>query len=737
MAQQTKKGLSPEQRARVKRALKKSTGEERPGEAQDQTSRNKELLARALEAEETNAREAKQKSDRARAKELLARALARKAPETSTPPPKVQEQPPPQTLTPPHRLDRPPAPPAIAREELLTEEPPPTHDPEPPGSPEPPALEESPPTAEAAPPAGEEPATAPTIARDQNSTVEDRGERDDPSKTDEPAEREGSPSDAPDSAEEEGREDGEEKKKGDVNELIDFVHEAVELPIDAWAVAAFLESKGLRDIDAINDFGKRHIFELAEEVNAGVLEREINPTQNDEEFELKGWSKLRAFIFFYLKGTVFALPMTGQIIAILLLRYSLWAWLDFSVMAASLVAIGTISSFVITGGIVQALGRENTFYARQGNFILLERVCRQLLALGMTGAAIVSVVSVLSNTFVPYFELGGLLTALLYFCLLTPLWLFLAVLYSLKDNVPILAVTLIGTAGVHFMMSFFEYLGIHIAHAVGLVIANLCAAGWAHWRITKLKKDVDAKYQKSRVPRPAILFHIVKPFLAYGTLYFTFLFVDRLVGWSASTWRQPLFIWFRTSYELGMDWALISLVFTIAVLEYTINEFSRTIIPIQKHYAASNYKGHNGHFQRFYKRQLILLIVIAFLSVIFTYFAVSYLKNFDHIREVRDFFASPITYWTYWFASAGYSLLAIGLLNGLFFFSMAKPWVVVRCMQWALIVDVVVGYILSRAISYEYSVVGLVAGALVFAILTSKEARKAFKHLDYFYYSAF
>ena len=40
-------------------------------------------------------------------------------------------------------------------------------------------------------------------------------------------------------------------------------------------------------------------------------------------------------------------------------------------------------------------------------------------------------------------------------------------------------------------------------------------------------------------------------------------------------------------------------------------------------------------------------------------------------------------------------------------------------------------------ISFEYSVLGLVAGSLVFAILTSKRANELFRNLDFYYYSAF
>ena len=91
----------------------------------------------------------------------------------------------------------------------------------------------------------------------------------------------------------------------------------------------------------------------------------------------------------------------------------------------------------------------------------------------------------------------------------------------------------------------------------------------------------------------------------------------------------------------------------------------------------------------------------------------------------------------FWFAAIGYSLLALGLLNSLFFFSLARPQVVVDCIWPAFLVNIGVGYFASRMISFEYSVLGLVAGSLVFAILTSRRANALFRNLDFYYYSAF
>ncbi len=521
-------------------------------------------------------------------------------------------------------------------------------------------------------------------------------------------------------------------------ELQDFVRETAGVPMNFWAVAALLESRGLRDVDAKEQYGRRSIFDLAMTVFGALLSPDAAAASSEEEEKEKdSWlSQTLNFVRLYAKGMIFAMPMAGQIAAILVLRYSLWAWLEFSVMQASLVAMGTIASFVVSGGIVQAIGREGTFYQGQRNPILLDRVCRTLLFSGMVLMLAVAVITVCVNTIFPYFDYSQLMVVLLYFLLLTPLWLLLAILYMLRDNLAILCSTLIGTAIVHLVMSVLGW-GIYAAHGFGLVVASLSAGAWGWWRLHRMKKKADPKNELARLPRPAILLHIIKPFLVYGTLYFSFLFVDRIVAWSASDYRLPLIIWFRTAYELGMDWALLSLVLTFAVLEYTVHQFNQLLIPIQQDFKGHDFRGHNHYFWRFYKRQNLILLVVGLISIVLTYWSILQLRRFEEIQEVRDFFASPITYFVYWCAALGYLLLAFALLNGLFLFSLARPIYVIRSIIWGFAVNIVCGFILSRLIAFEYAVLGLIAGSAVFALLAHREIRHVLRHLDYYYYSAF
>ncbi len=59
-----------------------------------------------------------------------------------------------------------------------------------------------------------------------------------------------------------------------VEEITDSVFELIGNPISAWAVAATLESLGIRDIDAQTDYGYASVFELGEEVYSKIKARQ-------------------------------------------------------------------------------------------------------------------------------------------------------------------------------------------------------------------------------------------------------------------------------------------------------------------------------------------------------------------------------------------------------------------------------------------------------------------------------
>jgi hypothetical protein len=55
----------------------------------------------------------------------------------------------------------------------------------------------------------------------------------------------------------------------------------------------------------------------------------------------------------------------------------------------------------------------------------------------------------------------------------------------------------------------------------------------------------------------------------------------------------------------------------------------------------------------------------------------------------------------------------------------------------ALVVNIVVGFAVSRAIHYSGAAAGLLAGSIALAILANRELRHVLSELDYYYYAAY
>ncbi|HDN78874.1 MAG: hypothetical protein DRI61_16595 [Chloroflexi bacterium] len=525
---------------------------------------------------------------------------------------------------------------------------------------------------------------------------------------------------------------GEDRHKA-IASLADEVIDKIGKPLDKWAVAAALESIGMRDADAIRDFDKLDLFALAEDVFAHCMAREWEPRIVEKLEELTWRERLKRFLRFYVHGLLFALPMAGQIFAVLLLGYSLWASLRFTEREGTVVAFGTILSFFVTGGFVQAIGRRGYFYLEQGNYILAREICLRLIKVGTLMVIVAGLLTFSLSLVTPFFSHSMLPVALVYYFLLSELWLCLAVLYVLKERVAILVLTVTG-AVIVYLLSKFTPLVIFFAHWIGLAVTDILVFAWGYRMLDQKVKSAGKRPGIAHLPRPSILIYSTAPYFIYGILYFAFLFADRLVAWSVGPKPPFYLIWFKTPYEWGLDWALISLILSTAVLEYTINEFAKLIIPVQKLFDAFHIAEHNRFFRLFHRRQVNLLLVTAVISAVIAYLMALFLPRFFGMRNILE---EPVIWFVFFGGVIGYNLLAWGLMNGVFLFSLSRPGFVLKAISAAIVLGVATGFLLSRVRSYEWSVVGLVVGSLVFGVLTTWYAFRLLDRLDYYYYSAY
>jgi hypothetical protein len=524
--------------------------------------------------------------------------------------------------------------------------------------------------------------------------------------------------------------------------ITEKVYDLIGNPISKWAVAATIESLGVRDVDAQTDYGYDSVFDLADEVYKRIKKKVYDNVEKDEdehdEFHFGGFRRtLKLFAKFYSAGMVFSLPMISQVVAIIIFEYALWAWFDFNEAQATLVALGTIVSFILTGGFIQTLGRLVSKYKGEENYYLAAKASWSILKIAIPFILLSAVAIFCLNLILPFYPHQLIILAMVYMVLISLLLLSAAVLFASEQRTMILVGIFLGTVVVIFGMDFAGF-GIYFSQWLGISTATAIMGGYAYLYYRLKIRTLRQELFKQSLPEAEVGYYNTYRYFIYGFCYFTFLFMDRILAWSAGPPPPEYIIWFNTPYELGMDWALISLVITIAMLEYSIYSFSLNLIPAQKKAVVSKIKLFNRFFRRFYIKQILLLLFIGGISILLTYYGVLSLRVFENdVPEIADFFANPMTFKVFWLASIGYLFLIYGLLNSLFFFTLNRPEMVMYCMIGALFVNFVTGYLCSRIFGLEYAVIGLIVGSLVFAISTGILARRFFKHLDYFYYSAF
>ena len=504
-------------------------------------------------------------------------------------------------------------------------------------------------------------------------------------------------------------------------------------PVDHYEITALLETNGLRDIDAKKEFGFNNLFELGKYLTKFIEEKkDYKVKQIIIEEEIQD-NPLVRFLKNYIKGLAFALPMLVQIVSTLVLGYAIWSSLELTLEDATAIAIGTLAALVIVGGSAQSIGRKGLFYLKFKEYILARNVTVLIYSLSFFLILLVALIFTLINLVFNIFPEHFFIISITFFIELSIFFLTLSIFYMFEAYVSIVIITFVGMILVFILYRIIK-IPLPTAQQYALLFLNIFTIILAGIKVYRLKfKSLEA--EGDILPKPSALFYSMYPYFLYGFFYFSFQVIDRFVAWSASD-NIPYFIWFNVPYELGLDWALVVLVFMMGVTEISVTEF---LHKINSHITEMTYdkvKEFNNLVYRYFIRFNMFYFLYAILIFIFTYGAALMLYNLYKFHFLEIFFKQP-TINIFFCAGVGYIFLVNSLMNILFMFSLSRHDVPVRYIRYAVLVDIILGIILSRAFGYPYAVVGLLAGSFVFWYGTFKYTNHMFKNLDYFYYSAY
>lgn len=502
------------------------------------------------------------------------------------------------------------------------------------------------------------------------------------------------------------------------------------MPHDPLHVTALLEMGGYNDRRAREEFGYGDLFEMGEEIfqraQSHYCARSAPPADPVPWYR---WISMGAI--YYLRGIMFAMPMVVSVLAMLRLRYSLWSYEDFGPHRATGIALGTMLSFLVTGGFTQSMARRGLFYLSQREYSLARRSTIILMFGGMAVSVAAGLAFGLINLLIPFFPWDMLAFAAPYYLFLCLLWLAITILYMMKQELLFTAITAGGIAAVWYLFEGLQW-PIEQAHMVGLGTSTTISLVLALWLFRRYERRPDAGFGDAQMPRWSQVARGLVPYFAFGLLYFGFLYLDRLLAWSVPGEVHPAPIWFDGKYELGLDWAILTLVIPMGLLELFINVFARRLELWLPATPASQWWRFNQRFQAAYRHQLIFLLLFSTAGGWLIWYTVGPMKAFGLLRT--EVFVSPVTEQVFILGTIAYVFVTLGLLNSLILFSLNHPWPAIRAISAALMTDLMVGFILSRQISVAFAAAGLLAGAVVFAVLSTLWVHRELGRLDYLVY---
>lgn len=517
-----------------------------------------------------------------------------------------------------------------------------------------------------------------------------------------------------------------------LNKLLDVILKKRLQPEDQYEIAAILESNGWNDARAADEYGVDTVFDLAADL-WDILKNKVSFEPFSPGEKLSRAEYLLMVLKSYLRGMIFALPMAISVMSMLILRFSLWSYENLSLEMATSIAIGTILSFMAIGGFTQAIARRGFLYIKQGYYNMARRITFYFVRIGYLFCFVIALVFLLFNAFFGVFPFRMTIVIVLYFFFLSAIWLSVTIMYILEKELTFTALLVIGISIVFILFELLN-LNIILAQIIALVIVAVAGISLAMFYFISAEKKMERGIAPA-LPRASITIYTVLPYFSYGFLYFTFLFVDRIIAWSTSGSYMPYLIWFRGPYELGLDLALLTLIFPMGFIEVVVNEIMINLEASQKDFYC--YEGHlfSRRYLGIYWKRILIVFMFSVFCAVLIYLAVRFIRFAPFMAINGDLLANSTTHFVFILALLAYSILSVALMNVLILFSISQPEMVDRSILMAFLLNIVIGFPLSRWIDHSFAVVGLLLGAIVLFVMTSRYVLRVLSKLDYYLYA--
>lgn len=498
---------------------------------------------------------------------------------------------------------------------------------------------------------------------------------------------------------------------------------------DVYDVAAVVESCGWTDRQVESAFGYANVFEVSEElyrqIHVSVQARPIPPPKRTP------WRRvIPQIVREFLRGVAFVFPMAITVASMILLHISLMAYQYFSLPQATALALATFLSFVATGGFSQSMAM--AYYLLMGlqQVTEVERIIFWLMRWGFWTSLVLGAGIWGLDIVFPVLPQQLMGFMVLYMITLSVMWLSFSGLYVLRRETVLTAITGLGVAVVFVLWKYgvpvitAQIFGMFLSAFAGMVASVII------FRKSVIKKEATASVV---ITRPSQLAYTTGPYFAYGMMYFIFIFIDRIISWTTNTNYMPYAIWFRGQYELGMDWALITLMLPLGAGEVLITTLLNFVHAAEHYEPASRVQSLENGFRRMYYRSVMIISAVALLGWLSAHFFAAYASGVPLLYSATP--VQGVEPFVFNWGSGSYVLLAISLFNIQLLFTLAFPRPALQFLSLALGIDTGVGLLATRLFNqYQFAVFGLLAGSGFLAVATTWAVIRQLPRIDYVLY---
>jgi hypothetical protein len=488
--------------------------------------------------------------------------------------------------------------------------------------------------------------------------------------------------------------------------------------VHARELAALLESLGCTD-GAAKEAGFPNIFSYAEHLFA-CFKTDLGPTERTARNPGRTtiWPEIKCAVRRCSLSLAYAVPW----MALLTLEYLRPDALKVSPELGGALSLSLIASLTTSGGFIQMISRSGNFYYGLGEPVLARKTCMSLLNLGLICSLLLAVLGMMLGFYFQLFTGKYLILSAINYVALSLLWMFCAVLSVQGRGWYIPFVFFLGA-----LLSGLIKIAAHASATILLVlwpvVAVLAALGFTQAGFHRAEKKHAGAADAVR-PRLGVWAISLVPFYLYGTIYFGFLFADRLAAGSAIPWVSGLSFGIDPAYKRGMDLVLLAFLVTAALAEYLGDSFLRFW-----HRLAAELPQTAGEqlIVRLRRRHWKTMLAI------FTVFVVTSLGSWLAFSRSGTVASSPRLLQTAVVGGLGYLLLNMALLDIIILASVNANSLALVAVTLGLVANVLTGYGLSHLCGVQYAAVGLLAGSAVVLWKCNAAVRQILSSPDYHY----